>query len=392
MSFASDDLEILGNLAPTASYPVYTRMTAPTSLPARYVEFLTASIKTPTPPLPPNLNSLYVSINTPLYFSDYPTPAPAGPLNLAGGFAKGPVILNQSQVTPTGLELYDGTLMTVEKEKGLGPPCGLSGTAKDGTTFSLSLSASNAEVPSRGANTQASWVFCRANLSVGGKPQFSMSMGFSPEDLLATLSLSQGNISSSIGLDLGPATGAGGYAKVTRAVTYYGKTVSTVTVNMPDGSNAPVQIATSPLHQFVSMTDLMSAPLATVLGEVAGQVQTDPLTSLGSLDVQFPETQNSYVNRGMALTGPACARLGLLLSGSPIPGFADLAQWLGWAMASLGGPYLKTALTKSYTDFEAWRLKQGTGFKPGKWRTILGGGGGPAGEAVDKVFDLAWQH
>ena len=41
MSFSNDDLQILGNLAPGARYPVYTRMTTPKSLSARYVEFLT---------------------------------------------------------------------------------------------------------------------------------------------------------------------------------------------------------------------------------------------------------------------------------------------------------------------------------------------------------------
>jgi len=52
MSFSNDNLEILGTLAP-ASYPEYTRMTTPLSEPNLYVEFLTASITTPTPPCRP---------------------------------------------------------------------------------------------------------------------------------------------------------------------------------------------------------------------------------------------------------------------------------------------------------------------------------------------------
>lgn len=387
MSFSNDNLLILGDLAPTASYPIYTRMTTPLSLPAHYVEFLTTSIQSPKPPLAPHLSSLYVSINTPLYFSEYPTPAPLDPAK----FASMPIAIRQNQpsTNPTGLELYDGTPMTVEKETGTGSPCGLSATAKDGTAFSLSLSASSGQATGRGGGL-APWVFCRAALSVGGAPQFSMSMGLSPEDLLTTFSLTHDNITSAIGVDLAPATGVGGYAKVTRAITYYGETVSKVLVNMPDGSISPLAIATSPLHQFVSMTDLMSAPLATVLSEVAGQTQTDPLTALGSLDVQFQETQSTYVNRGMALTGPACARLGLLFSGVPIPGFADLAQWLGWSMASIGAPYLRAVLTQTYTDFEAWRAKQGVGLKPDPYRSILSGD--VAQSVTDAVFDQAWKH
>ncbi|WP_139350213.1 hypothetical protein [Rhodanobacter sp. C03] len=395
MSNDSDNLLIFGNPAPVASYPEYTRMTTPLSLPARYVEFLTTAITTPPPAVPSLTNNLYVRLYTPLYFSDYaPPPAPVGSPNFNVGKIAQVPLLNNPQVTPAGLELYDGSPVTVEKVKGIGPISGFSGTAKDGTLFQLSLTPSNAELPGRvagrAANPNTTWVFCRADLSMGGKPQFSMSMGFSPEDLLVTLSMYHENVSSSIGLDLAPATGPGGYAKVTRAVTYYGQTVSTVTVNMQDGAIAPVQIATSPLHQFVSTTDLMSSALASVLGEVAGQTQTDPLTALGSLDVQYPETQISYVNRGMALTGPACARLALLLSGSPMPGFPDLAQWIGWSMASLGGPYVRDALTATYTDFEAWRAKQGVGTKYPPYRSPLNDGIGK--DIVDAVFDLAWKH
>jgi hypothetical protein len=390
MSFSNDNLEILGTLAP-ASYPEYTRMTTPLSEPNLYVEFLTASITTPTPPLPPGLKDLFVSVNTPLYFSDYTTPAPGILLN-PGGVARGRFLPGNPQVTPTGLELYDGSPMSVQKEKGVGPISGLSGTAKDGTLFTLSLSASNAELPGRVANIQASWVFCRADLSVGGQPQFSMSMGLSPQDLLATLSLYHQNINSAIGVDLAPATGDSPYANLTRAITYHTKTVSTVMVKAPDGSDPPVQIATSPLHQFASMTDLMSSALATVLGQVAGDAGSDPLTTLGSLDINYPETQASYLSRGMALTGSACAGLALLLSGSPIPGFSDLAQWIGWSMGSLAAPNLNAALTKSYTNFEAWRLKQGAGANHGGWRSILGSPGGLAQQAIDKVFDKASEH
>jgi hypothetical protein len=100
MSFSNDDLQILGTLAPAASYPEYTRMTTPSSKPDLYVEFLTASITTPNPPLPAGLNSLYVSVNTPLYFSDYPTPA-AGILPTNGGSARGPFLPGNPQVHPS---------------------------------------------------------------------------------------------------------------------------------------------------------------------------------------------------------------------------------------------------------------------------------------------------
>jgi hypothetical protein len=390
MSFAGDNLQILGNLAPTFSSSGYTRMTTPFSFPARYVEFLTASITTPKLPLPASLNNLYISFNAPLYFSDYPAPPVEGSPNL-GAIDKVPVFLNNAQATPSGLELYDGSPVTMERGRGVGPISGLVGTARDGTLFQLSLTASSADLPGRSA-AMVAWVFCRADMSVGGLPQFSMSMGLSPEGLLATLSLSHGNIRSSIGLDLAPATGPGGYGKVTRAVTYYGQTVSTVTVDMQVGAIAPMQIATSPLHQFVSMTDLMSSALATVLGDVAGQTQTDPLTALGSLDVQSTEPQTEYVNRGLALTGPACARLALLLSGSPIPGFQDLAQWVGWSMASLGESCLNTALTSAYVDYEAWRARQGVGTKYPPYRSVLGDGGDLGSQITDRVFELAWEH
>jgi hypothetical protein len=390
MSFSNDNLEILGTLASAASYPEYTRMTTPLSKPNLYVEFLTASIATPTPPLRPGLQDLFVSVNTPLYFSDYTTPATG--ILPANGSARGRFLPGNPQVTPTGLELYDGSPMIVQKEKGRGPICGLSGTAKDGTSFTLSLSPYNAELPGRVAETQASWVFCRADLSVGGLPQFSMSMGLSPQDLLATISLRHENINSAIGVDLAPATGDSPSANLTRAITYYKQTVSTVTVKTQDGSDPPVQIATSPLHQFASMTDLMSSALATVLGQVAGNTGSDPLTALGSLDINYPETQAAFVSRGMALTGGACAGLALLLSGSPIPGFSDLAQWIGWSMGSLAAPNLNAALTKSYTDFEASRLKQGVAANHGGWRSILGSQGGLASkEAIDKVLDNACQ-
>jgi hypothetical protein len=84
--------------------------------------------------------------------------------------------------------------------------------------------------------------------------------------------------------------------------------------------------------------------------------------------------------------------LALLLSGSPIPGLSDLAQWIGWSMGSLAAPNLNAALTKSYTDFETWSLKQGVGAKHGGWRSILGSPGGLAQQAIDKVFDMAWKH
>jgi hypothetical protein len=390
MSYTSDYLEILGVLAPAASSAAYTRMTTPLSLPARYVEFLTTSINAPTPPLPPHLTSLYVAANTPLYFSDYP--APAGPLNLGQlGAVKFGGLGNPQQVTPTGLELYDGSPMTVQKVNGTGPICGLNGTAKDGTVYNLAITATNAQVASRGPNAQVTWVFCKAELSVGGQSQFSMSMGLCPEDLLATFSLHHGNINSAIGLDLSPAVGTGGYAKATRTITYYGETVSNVTVNMQDVPDVPVRIATSPLHQFTNMVDLMPVPLATVLGEEAGQTQTSPVMSLGSLDVQSGETETSYVNRGTALAGPAFARLGLVLSQSSIQGFDDLAQWLGWSMSSVGKTYLQAALMKSYTDLMAWRAKQGpAGNKSAPLRSMLGTDVGS--QVVDKVFDLAWQH
>jgi hypothetical protein len=392
MSFSNDNLPLLGNIAPAATSATYTRMITPKSLPSRFVEFLTSSVTSPAPPLPASLQSLYVSINTPLYFSDNPAPVPTGGLIASvGNLAKEVTFRREPTAAPVGLELYDGSPVAVAKQNGSGPITGLTATAKDGTAFNLAFNASNALVSGRGGNPQTTWIFIKAELSVGGESQFVMSLGYSPEDLLASLSISHQNIVSSVSVDLAPATGAGGYAKATRSITYYGETVSSTAVNVTDGAPPPVQLATSPLHQFISMIDLMPVAVATVLGQVAGQSQSNPLTSLGSIDIQSPETQEAYVNRGMALTAPACAQLGVVLIGSSIPGLASLAQLLGWSMGTLGAPYMKAALTNSYTNFQAWAAKQGVGSKVGGWRTFLDKDG-LAQQAIDQIFDKTSEH
>jgi hypothetical protein len=396
MDLSSRDLiQMSGLLRLPASYPEYTRISPRSGVPlSRFVEFRTPTSLLPSAPLNQLNNQLlnfFVSINEPLFFSDYPIPDPEGILL----HALRP-ILPEPPVTYTGIVFDDGSRVTVTRADG-GAPNRLTGTYKsDGLAYNLALTVTKITDTTSVPDYPISWVLSKAVLSVGNEPQFTLTVSFSPATLLTTIFFSQDKIASSIAVDVSAVVGNSGTAKLTRVITYYGHSVSSETVDMPTASDAsPLLLAISPLHNFAFQISPFAPALDYIVGPLISQPQPNlPLAALGSLDVGPGESEAAYVNRASTLAGPSVAALLNLLTVSYIPGFTNLAQWLGWAIRDLGMANLRAALSADYVTYEQWRAKQGAGGGgQSPLRTVMSNSSdGVAQQAIDEMFKKLGEH